>query len=118
MAPSLSRRDICYDVLNPGDAQTEIFHKDANYRAFVESLGSVAVFGAPWALDAVAFDGSRAAVSSALSLKRSCMAGSIQGITCSWSCVALSETHCEWSIEKQVLVQFARLAGEWSGYCD
>jgi hypothetical protein len=46
------------------------------------SLGSVASFGqGPRSLDAMAFDGSRAALSSALPLKRSRVAGPIQSFS-------------------------------------
>src|SRR5881409_1207684 len=82
--------DICYHVINRGNAQIEVFHKDSDYQTFVELIGlacqpipmrllaycvmsnhfhlaSVASFGQrPRPLDAMAFDGSRAALSSAL----------------------------------------------------
>jgi REP-associated tyrosine transposase len=31
--------DICYHVVNRGNAQIEVFHKDGDYRAFVELIG-------------------------------------------------------------------------------
>ena len=31
--------DICYHVINRGNAQIEVFHKDGDYRAFVELIG-------------------------------------------------------------------------------
>ena len=31
--------DICYHVINRGNAQIEVFHKDRDYRAFVELIG-------------------------------------------------------------------------------
>jgi len=31
--------DICYHVINRGNAQVEVFHKDGDYRAFVELIG-------------------------------------------------------------------------------
>ncbi len=31
--------DICYHVINRGNAQIEVFHEDADYRAFVELIG-------------------------------------------------------------------------------
>jgi hypothetical protein len=30
---------ICYHVINRGNAQIEVFHKDGDYRAFVELMG-------------------------------------------------------------------------------
>jgi len=30
---------ICYHVINRGNAQIEVFHKDGDYRAFVELIG-------------------------------------------------------------------------------
>ena len=31
--------DLCYHVINRGNAQIEVFHKDGDYRAFVELIG-------------------------------------------------------------------------------
>lgn len=31
--------DICYHVINRGNAQIEVFHKDGDYRAFMELIG-------------------------------------------------------------------------------
>jgi putative transposase len=31
--------DICYHVINQGNAQIEVFHKDGDYTAFVELIG-------------------------------------------------------------------------------
>ncbi|HEY7219095.1 MAG TPA: transposase, partial [Candidatus Binatia bacterium] len=31
--------DICYHVINRGNVQIEVFHKDGDYRAFVELIG-------------------------------------------------------------------------------
>jgi len=71
--------DICYHVINRGNAQIEVFHKDGDYRAFVELMGlacqripmanhfHLTLWARsdrrPWPLDAMAFDGPRAALS-------------------------------------------------------
>jgi len=31
--------DICYHVINRGNAQIEVFHKDGDYQTFVELIG-------------------------------------------------------------------------------
>lgn len=30
---------LCYHVINPSNAQIEVFHEDGDYRAFVELIG-------------------------------------------------------------------------------
>ena len=36
---SCCRREICYHVLNRGNARAEVFHKDGDYDAFVRIIG-------------------------------------------------------------------------------